>query len=107
MHCVLAKVRTGQQAVYLFGLPLLYATAVNGGTVGAILFLTYLILRGVIDPIRRSLDWPWWGRWPGAALIALPLVAALDIAKWVGIVQGIGVRLVASICFLGKRYVDR
>jgi hypothetical protein len=107
MHCVLAQVRTGQQAVYLFGLPLLYATAVNGGTVGAILFLTYLILRGVIDPIRRSLDWPWWGRWPGAALIALPLVAALDIAKWVGIVQGIGVRLVASICFLGKRYVDR
>jgi glycosyltransferase involved in cell wall biosynthesis len=107
LHCVLARLRTGQQAAYLFGLPLLYAAAVDGGRVGAILFLVYLLLRGVIDPIRRSLDRPWWGRRPGAALIALPLVTALDIAKWAGIVQGIAVRLAARGGFWGKQHVDR
>lgn len=99
LHCVLAGVRTGQQAVYLLGLPVLYVLAVAGGSVGAAVFLAYLLLRGVIDPARRSLDRPWWGQQPGAALIALPLGPALDIAKWAGIVQGIGCG--------GKRHVDR
>lgn len=107
LHCVLAGVRTGQQAVYLFGLPVLYALAVAGGGVGAAVFVAYLLLRGVIDPARRSLDRPWWGRQLGAACIALPLVAALDIAKWLGIVQGMGVRLATRIDFWGERHVDR
>lgn len=107
LHCVLAGVRTGQQAVYLLGLPLLYALAVAGGRVGAAVFVVYLLLRGVVDPTRRSRDRPWWGRQPGAACIALPLVAALDIAKWQGIVQGMGVRFAAWIGFGGKRHVDR
>ncbi len=107
MHCVLAGVRVGQQVVYLFSLPFLYVLAVAGGRVGAAVFATYLLLRGVIDPIRRSLDRPWWGRQPGAAWLALPLAAALDVAKWTGIVQGMGVRLAVWIGFGGKRYVDR
>lgn len=107
LHCVLAGVRTGQQAVYLLGLPLLYALAVGGGGVGAAVFVVYLLLRGVVDPTRRSHDRPWWGNQPVAAYVALPLVAALDIAKWMGIVQGMGVRLAAWIGFGGKRHVDR
>lgn len=107
LHCVLAGVRTGQQAVYLFGLPALYVLAGAGGRVGVAVFVAYLLFRGVIDPTRRSLDRPWWGRQPGAACIALPLVAALDIAKWLGIVQGIGVRVAARISFWGERHVDR
>jgi hypothetical protein len=89
------------------GLPALYVLAGAGGGVGAVVFVIYLLLRGVIDPTRRSLDRPWWGRRPGAVLIALPLVAALDIAKWAGTVQGIGVRLAARIGFEGKQHVDR
>jgi hypothetical protein len=107
LHCVLAGVRTGQHAVYLFGLPVLYALAAAGGSVGAAVFVVYLLLRGVIDPTRRSLDRPWWGRQPGAACVALPLVAALDIVKWLGIVQGMGGRFAAWIGFGGKRHVDR
>ncbi|WP_374615133.1 glycosyltransferase family 2 protein [Sphingorhabdus sp.] len=106
LHCVLAGVRTGQQAVYLCGLPALYTVAWVGGGGGCAVFLAYLVLRGVLDPVRRSLDRPWWGRRPGAAFIALPLVAALDIAKWAGIVQGIGVRL-ADVIGSGGRDVDR
>jgi glycosyltransferase involved in cell wall biosynthesis len=107
LHCVLAGVRTGQQTLYLFGLPTIYLLAGAGGGIDAIMFVLYLLLRGVIDPSRRSLDRPWWGRQPGAAGLALPLVAALDIAKWTGIVQGMGVRLAVWIGFRGKWYVDR
>ena len=107
LHCVLAGVRTGQQVLYLLGLPVLYVLAGTGGGVGTAVFVAYLLLRGVIDPTRRSFDRPWWGRQPGAACIALPLAAALDTAKWLGIVQGMGVRLAAKISFWGKRHVDR
>jgi hypothetical protein len=107
LHCVLAGVRRQQQAVYLVGLPLLYASLGYGGTSGAVAFLAYLLLRGVIDPARRSIDLPWWGGAPGAPLLAVPLGAALDVAKWLGIVQGIGVRLAAWISFGRKRHVDR
>lgn len=107
LHCVLAGVRTGHQALYLLGLPALYVLAGAGGGVGAVVFVIYLLLRGVIDPTRRSLDRPWWWPQPWAACIALPLVALLDIAKWMGIVQGIWVRLTTWIVFLEKRHVDR
>ncbi len=107
LNCVLAGVRTGQQAIYLVGLPTLYVLAFNGNKVGVAAFVLYLLLRGAIDPIRRSLDWPWWGHRPIAALIALPLGIMLDFAKWVGIVQGIGIRLAGLNRFWGNRHVDR
>lgn len=106
LHCVLGRVRSGQQAAYLFGLPMLYAMTLLSGQVGATLFVAYILLRGMIDPIRRSPDRPWWGRRPGAALIALPLAAALDIAKWVGIVQGIVLRLAARDGLGVRQHVD-
>ncbi len=106
LYCVLARVRKTQHVSYLFGLPLLYIVAVNSGRLGGAIFLAYILFRGVIDPIRRSLDRPWWGRQPGAALIALPLVVVLDIAKWVGIVQGIGIRLTAQHTFFRGQHVD-
>ena len=39
LHCVLAGVRTGQQALYLLGLPALYVLAGVGGSVGAAVFV--------------------------------------------------------------------
>lgn len=105
LHCVLAGVRRWQQAVYLIGIPTLYAAVGFGGGAGGVLFIIYLILRGVLDPMRRSQDRPWWGPQPEAALIALPLAAALDIAKWLGIVQGIWRQLARWTGFLGGRNV--
>jgi glycosyltransferase involved in cell wall biosynthesis len=107
LNCVLAGVRAGQQALYLFWVPALYVVAGTRGSAGVAVFVFYLLLRGAIDPIRRSLDRPWWGGQPGAACIAVPLVVALDLAKWVGIVQGIWVRMATCIGFWKKRHVER
>lgn len=106
LHCVLAGVRTLQQVVYLLGLPCLYSLVVYGGSKGGGVFFVYLFFRGFIDPMRRSLDCPWWGARPGAALIAPLLVAALDIAKWLGIVQGVAIKLSDWIGIFGKPHVD-
>jgi glycosyltransferase involved in cell wall biosynthesis len=87
-HCVLAKVRTRQHVIYLFGLPAIYSIAWVGDYHGTFLLLSYLILRGVVDPIRRSKHNPWWGSKMSAAFIAAPLAIALDLAKWAGIIHG-------------------
>ncbi|MES2770838.1 MAG: glycosyltransferase family A protein [Pseudomonadota bacterium] len=91
-HCVFAGVRTTQQALYLLGLPTLYLLLGFGGSVGLATFTAYLALRGVIDPIRRSADRPWWRGRPSAALRAPLLVLALDLSKWFGIMQGIALK---------------
>jgi len=106
LHRVLAGVRISQQVMYLFGLPALYAlVAIDEGVFGAV-FLAYLILRGIVDPIRRSQDKPWWSGKFAAVFVAIPLAALLDIAKWIGIVQGIGARLLAVFGFGRERNVN-
>ncbi len=105
-HCVLGRVRMRQQLLYLFGLPAVYLMVGLGNGFGVTLFVIYLLLRGIIDPIRRSPDRPWWGSDPRAAFIAPPLAAMLDLAKWAGIVQGIGVRLAARTGLVGNRPSD-
>jgi glycosyltransferase involved in cell wall biosynthesis len=92
-YCVLAGVRARQQLVYLTILPTLYLSLIVGGWVGEAAFLLYLLLRGVLDPVMRSHDTPWWGRRPLAAAIAPILAVALDLAKLAGILQGILARM--------------
>ncbi len=85
---VVAGVRLGQQMLCLIGLPLVYGALFSGTAFGAWVFLVYVTLRGVIDPVRRSQNRRWWGQRPAALLIAPALAVALDLAKLVGIVQG-------------------
>lgn len=84
---VLAGVRLSQQRLSLIGLPLVYAALLSGTVAGGAVFILYLLIRGVIDPFRRSEEHPWWGRHPGALLVAPGVAAALDLAKFAGIVQ--------------------
>lgn len=102
---VLAGVRPVQQIVFFFGLPILYIAAcsyVGGG----IALLAYMLLRGVLDPVRRSKDHPWWGDRLRPALIALPLGVMLDIAKWLGIIEGSAMRLKRCIAMRRKKWRD-
>jgi hypothetical protein len=84
---VLAGVRLPQQRLSLIGLPLVYGALFSGTVVGFGVFMLYLVGRGVIDPLRRSSERPWWGKHLGSFLIAPGLAAALDLAKLTGIVQ--------------------
>lgn len=86
-YSVVAGVRVRQQMLYLIALPLVYGALLSGTALGAGIFLAYVTLRGVIDPVRRSKDRPWWGHKPAALLIAPVLAVGLDLAKLVGIVQ--------------------
>ena len=89
--------------IYLIGLPAIYGMAFMGGGYGACLLLLYILFRGVVDPIRRSKDRPWWGPKPIAALIAVPLATALDLAKWLGITHGVGISFLKKWrCFVNR-----
>jgi glycosyltransferase involved in cell wall biosynthesis len=93
VHCVLAGVRTMQHYLYLFGLPIIYYLLWFKGSIGYSIFAAYLIWRGVFDPIRRSVHRLWWRPSFKAFLIAIPLALVLDIAKWIGIIWGIYIKL--------------
>lgn len=84
---VLAGVRSPQQRLSLIGVPLVYGALFSWTAVGFGVFVLYLVVRGVIDPLRRSSERPWWGKHLGSFLIAPGLAAALDLAKLAGIVQ--------------------
>lgn len=102
---VLAGVRPAQQIVFFFGLPIIYIAACSH-VGGDIVFLVYMLLRGGLDPVRRSKDHPWWGNRLRPALIALPLGVMLDIAKWLGIIEGIAMKLKACITMQRKQWRD-
>jgi len=106
LNRVLAGVRTNQQVIYVFGLPILYCLLSSGWSFGVVVFFAYLFIRGVLDPIRRSHDMHWWRGRISAVLIAIPLVAVLDIAKWVGIIQGVWTRLAAKYDSSGENHVS-
>ncbi|MBK9444599.1 MAG: hypothetical protein IPO00_00055 [Betaproteobacteria bacterium] len=85
---VLAGMRQRQHAVFLILLPLLYAALLSGTAWGAMVYFAYLLLRGVVDPMRRSFPRQWWGAHPQAIFIAIAMGAVLDAAKITGIIQG-------------------
>lgn len=49
--------------------------------IGASLLSTYILVRGVFDPMRRSHSLAWWGKSPSSALIAMWLCLVIDAAK--------------------------
>lgn len=85
---VLAGVRSRQQILSVLGLVCVCGSLVLSRVAGGWVVLAYLIGRGVLDPVHRSEDRPWWGTRPAALMIAPPLAVALDLAKLLGIVQG-------------------
>lgn len=100
-HCVLAGVRSFQHFVYLLGLPVIFYALCFKGLTGFLIFCVYLIWRGVIDPVRRSADHPWWGRSFKTMLVAVPIALILDVAKWIGIIYGISIKFGNSLRLRG------
>ena len=87
-NSVRAGVRTQQHFFYLIGLPIIWLSPILDPYRGGLLILTYLLLRGVVDPIRRSATHYWWKAQPTAFFIAIGMSALIDIAKWLGLVEG-------------------
>ncbi len=87
---VLSGERNAQLMIYLltfFSLPLIFFVV---PFLGALLFLSYLLLRGLYDPIRRSVRKPWWvGSWR-CILIAVLVGVVIDFSKLAGAIYGYG-----------------
>ena len=73
----------------LGALLVLYAAPFVDLLAGAGLWLAYLLLRVVADPLRRSRRRAWWRGAPLALLAALPAALALDTGRALGSVAGI------------------
>ena len=99
---VLAGVRLRQQMLSLIGLIVVYGALFSGTVVGSGIFVLYVIVRGVLDPIRRSQQRVWWGRRPAALVVALGLAPALDLAKFAGIVHGLASKLFCRVEGVGS-----
>lgn len=50
--------------------------------------LLYLLLRGVVDPVRRSRRWNWWRAYPAGFLLAPLCAVVIDAAKFMGRITG-------------------
>lgn len=72
-----------RKTVTLFAIGTLYFLAALGVSGGAVALGCYLLLRGVIDPFRRSAVRPWWRYW-WQPLVVIPTVAILDLVALVG-----------------------
>lgn len=83
-NSVRARVRGGQQWLLTVFFAVLLLSFLMSPWIGVALLFTYLILRGVIDPMRRSGRVLWWGEQPLAIPIALALGVVLDGAKTLG-----------------------
>lgn len=88
-NLAIARFEPGWQACHFFVVTVTYVLMLAGGQFGIIVLFLYLFFRGVVDPVRRSIERPWWGKQPSALLIALPLALAIDFAKWAGVLQAI------------------
>jgi len=71
------------KTIFYLSLLVVCGLVVSGSLIGVYIFLIYLILRGVIDPIRRSNIFPWWCKWWQPVLI-LPVALLLDLSAAIG-----------------------
>ncbi len=86
---VRAGVSKAQHTVYFFGLPIMWLSPLFNIRLGLGLMLAYVLARGVLDPVRRSATVLWWQGAPTAFFKAIITASVLDLAKWVGIVEGL------------------
>jgi glycosyltransferase involved in cell wall biosynthesis len=87
-NSVRAGVRSRQHGIYLAALPVSLAVAILTPLGFFAALLIYLLLRGVVDPIRRSRNWRWWAVSPLAVIAAPALAVTIDAAKCLGILEG-------------------
>ena len=57
-------------------------------TIGFVILLIYVVVRGLLDPMRRSRSLFWWKERPTSLLIALCLGIVIDISKTIGSITG-------------------
>jgi len=96
-HVVAAKIDRFSTAAHMLTLFTIIASVLISPAIGFSLLSIYAIARGIIDPIRRSPTWPWWGNFPKAIGIALLGGILLDVSKLAGYLAGLFLKRPPSV----------
>lgn len=87
-YAVRAGLRDKQRWVILCLISVMAACLVSIPSLGLLALSGYVFIRGFVEPVYRSRCWRWWGRWPTALLMALPIGLLVDLAKAYGVLVG-------------------
>ena len=87
-HVARAGIHNGKALAYIVALAVLGSAFTLHTASGLGLCAIYLMLRGFIDPARRSHGFGWWRRFPAALLLAPVCAAVIDSAKLAGRLVG-------------------
>lgn len=87
-HATVAGIGHAPKAFHMAALMVTIIGTLLAPTLGLPVLFAYMVARGIVDPLRRSADRPWWGNTPSAAAIALPCGILLDVAKLAGYIMG-------------------
>lgn len=68
---------------------LLYPLPAVSASIGLAVWLAYIVLRGFVDPARRSARRPWWQGRPMALACAPVAAIEMDVARGLGCVAGL------------------
>lgn len=77
-----------KRAVLILGAMVFCASSIAGASYLLAMVAMYVVLRGILDPIRRSRSLVWWRRAPAAGLLAPFVAAAIDCGSLCGSIHG-------------------
>lgn len=82
-----AGVGSAQKNFMLLAIALIYALSALGVPGALPAMLVYFVVRGGVEPYRRSTDRPWWRSW-WQPILMVPVAAMLDVATLAGRITG-------------------
>ena len=77
------------RALYLCGTVLMAVLVLLAPMAATGVLIAYLLLRGVIDPVRRSRQFTWWRKAPGALALAPVCALTMDAGRLAGALWGL------------------
>ena len=86
-HVIRAGLGGGAQAVYVCATFCWIGSLLICPEASGLAFGLYIVLRGIVDPMRRSKQKKWWGNEPLSILMAPIVALAIDVSKSMGILH--------------------
>jgi glycosyltransferase involved in cell wall biosynthesis len=87
-NAVNACLHRGQQLFFALFFLIIIMMILVSPMIGFLVLLIYVLIRGILDPMRRSRSLFWWKKRPTSLFIALGLGIVIDTSKTIGSITG-------------------